>query len=788
MSNRHRNRGGSVAAAVCATLLALAAAQPATAQEKLQVDIPAQEMSQALMQFGRQIGTEILFEPDVVRGKRVQAVKGALHRDEVLKQLLSGSGLKFRETDQGAIVIESNKTVEEVVVTGAYEHEATSVGPLGARKLKDTPFSLGVMSGEMLENIHASSADDLLRLNPMLRTFGTSSRAGAGAANMTIRGFSMSSANGTAENGLRTQKDSVFMEEMERVEVLTGLSGFLYGPASVGGLVNYVTKRPPDASLLSVTAGSYGGSNLFAHGDVGGRFGANDQFGYRINALLQDGDTVVDEQSNRRELLSLAADWRITSDLVLQLNASSGDSVLKGSVPAWQVPVGVPYPRPQEPTDNYGQPFAGTEVDTDKVGASLHWRINDTFQFRASYRHAEDYVSWPYYVNNTYVPASGTYSQAIYSLRPSTSYRDAVSLLLDADFLTGPLRHKMTAGFFGDRSVTKEEAGPYFGLALTRTGLDYFAPPTYIDAPAQPALGGGALIRTSRRTARNFVIGDEISYGEHWSLLLGANHSTPISTTYDSITGAQGVTYQESEVSPSVSLLYKPKSFVTTYVSYVEALEPGVIVTNSGTQTYTNAGTALPPLVSEQFEVGAKLEWREALFTLALFDIDRGLQYALLNPDSTYTYVQSGRQTHKGVEFSVNGRVAERLFLYGGFTFLDPKVSRNEANPALNGKAPQIVSKEMAKLYAEYEPAFVPGLALTAGIAYTGRYAANTLNSVFLPSFTTGDVGARYSMRWNEDEITFRLTVANVTNERYWLTNSYVGAPRSVALSVQFKK
>ncbi len=56
----------------------------------------------------------------------------------------------------------------------------------------------------------------------------------------------------------------------KRIEVLNGLSGFLYGGANVGGAVNYVLKRPTSTPIANLTLGNYGGGQFFTHADLGG--------------------------------------------------------------------------------------------------------------------------------------------------------------------------------------------------------------------------------------------------------------------------------------------------------------------------------------------------------------------------------------------------------------------------------------------------------------------------------------------------------------------------------------
>ncbi|WP_368794747.1 TonB-dependent receptor, partial [Enterococcus sp. HPCN18] len=84
------------------------------------------------------------------------------------------------------------------------------------------------------------------------------------------------------------------------------------------------------------------------------------------------------------------------------------------------------------------------------------------------------------------------------------------------------------------------------------------------------------------------------------------------------------------------------------------------------------------------------------------------------------TYVQDGRQVHKGLEFTATGRLARQLSVVGGVTLLDAQVTRNPQTPALVGKTPANVAERLAKVYLEYDLDAVPGLTLTGGVFYTG--------------------------------------------------------------------
>src|SRR5688572_25285367 len=115
MQSLRINRSLQAVIAIVFGLLSVAVAPTgmAEATQKVRVDIPAQDLSAALTQFGRETGTEIVFAPDAVREKKTVAVKGEFERDRALQMLLEGSGLTYRVTAQGAIVVESAKTTAD---------------------------------------------------------------------------------------------------------------------------------------------------------------------------------------------------------------------------------------------------------------------------------------------------------------------------------------------------------------------------------------------------------------------------------------------------------------------------------------------------------------------------------------------------------------------------------------------------------------------------------------------------------------------------------------------------
>ena len=668
---------------------------------------------------------------------------------------------------------EKEKKPKEGSAEVGYKVEnVTITGPWGEMKLQDTPYSILVMPSEMIENTVASDPYQLFKMNPLTQSGYLTTLNDLPV--VWIRGFEQ-------QNPLRDGIPIYFgygisLEDTERVEVYSGLSGFLYGAASsfdVGGQVNYVTKRPTEERLNSITVGDYGGSQGFIHGDFGGPIG-DGKFGYRINIVEQpEGNTGVEHQTLQRDLFSGAFDYHIMDNLLLQVDIAHRDYLLRGQPAPWYFPKG-PYPSAYDANKLYSQKWTDNQMTGDSRGSNLTWDINDTFTFRAAYRHQEDTKEWVY-ISNTGL-TNGTYNQNQYGIAPVFYVNDGYYLYLDSKFATGPVEHKLTAGF----SASNYEGRYHIdqsGYKLD-TGLTIDNP--YVPEPSFPPYGDKAVYTPNTRADQNMTIGDDIRFSDKWSALAGLNNARI--DVKSAFYGSTPSSSDRSEVTPTLSLIYKPVPWISTYATYMEALQQGAVVPDTG---YANSGQVFSPIMSYQYEVGAKATVGGMLLTTALFRIEKANQITIPTAPLP-TINQDGREVHQGIEFTGTGKVTDRLTLWGGFTFFNATVE-DASTSVYDGKKPNYVAEQMAKVYAEYRLPGIEGLFLTGGVYYTGTQYADTLNTQKIPAYIIGDVGARYETMIKAYPTIFRLYVNNVTDKSYWSNPAMVGPPLTVAFSTQVK-
>lgn len=165
------------------------------------------------------------------------------------------------------------------------------LGPLGTRAWIDTPYSSTTVTQPMIKNQQAKSVAELLKYSPSTQM---QARGGMDVGRPQSRGMQGSVVANSRLDGLNIVSTTAFPVEMlERLDVLNSLTGALYGPASPAGQFNFVAKRPTPQPLREVTFGYQSRSAFSGHVDLGGHLDDDNTFGYRINALNEEGKAAL---------------------------------------------------------------------------------------------------------------------------------------------------------------------------------------------------------------------------------------------------------------------------------------------------------------------------------------------------------------------------------------------------------------------------------------------------------------------------------------------------------------
>lgn len=653
-----------------------------------------------------------------------------------------------------------------------YRVKKVQMGPLGEKSAQDTPLAIDTVSADLIKNTGAVSTADALRYVP---TVYVNTGASQLTPYYTLRGFSASVwTYNFAVDGMRSYSYYEPLDDKERVEVLHGATGLLYGITNPAGMINYVTKQPTAQKRNEVTVTNTG-DQLGGKLAMAGPLSEGSDVSYRFNiSYASPASTTIERQTEERKLVSGLVDWKFAKDsrAFFEAGFSEQDIDYGQSLFAWNSgTTNIQYvPKAPKAYKNFGASFAGSDDANTRVGAGFESKLNDVFSLRGRMRYTDVQRSF------TMLRQMWTDTALDYKVRQdsSSTFHNLLTQLntfLDADFATGFLKHKVSMG------VTWDDYRGGNPKSLAATSATY-ASDLYgsITAPAQLAATTGSPSYQSTAYT-NLLVTDQIALGPQWDLLLGATHASVDDLNISKNTAGKitRTRYDDSKVTPTLSLSFKPVTYLTTYVTYSQALTQGIVAPTSS----TNAGESFAPAVSSQYEAGAKATFGGMSLAAALFRISQAASMTVNN----YT-TQDGREVHTGAEFTATGKLTDRLTLVGGFTALNAKFTKSSAN---EGLTPRGVPERMARLYAEYELPWVEGLFVSAGASYTGRVPYNDADTLYVDPVTTFDGGLRYQHDVMGHPLTARLNATNITGENYWTTRSgllYLGNPRVVSLSL----
>jgi iron complex outermembrane receptor protein len=274
MRRQPRRRSTGINTLVTGTLRALsigtpvafvnAPATPAEAveHEMLAGGIPAQPLAQALEAFATQTGLQLVYVSGVVRNQRAHAVPAGLGASESLARMLEGTHLTFQYLTPRSIRILAatvdpparsgtappvDQTMQEVIVTANRRVE----------NAQHVPMTLQVMTEATLGKLNVTTFDDFVSYLPGVIAHGV----GPGQNNIYVRGLA-TGAGGVQSSGsigsfpnvavylddqsaqLPNRNLDVYAADLERIEVLEGPQGTLFGAGAEAGVVRYITNRP----------------------------------------------------------------------------------------------------------------------------------------------------------------------------------------------------------------------------------------------------------------------------------------------------------------------------------------------------------------------------------------------------------------------------------------------------------------------------------------------------------------------------------------------------------------
>ena len=352
-SGRTSGRRRTWRAAALAASLVAGAAQAAPSSAPVRLRIPAKPVRAALIDLALQADLSLGGDLDACLGD-APALSGRMPLDVALRRLLAGSGCVYVQPDARTVVVRKAAPVPAVrpaprpspvpepptsLALGEIVITAQRYPNLPGR----TPYGISVVSGTALDRAGTTSLSDLAGQVAGM----TVTNLGPGRDKILLRGLSDGAFTGQTQSMVALYLDDVpitynapdpdlRLADIDRVEVMRGPQGTLYGGGSLGGVLRIATHRP---DLDRFESSALVGVSQTAHGGIGAELEAmvnlplkpgrvalravgwrDSQDGYIDNPAL--GLTNVNASQREGVRLTLATaltdNWSATTNLTIQ--------------------------------------------------------------------------------------------------------------------------------------------------------------------------------------------------------------------------------------------------------------------------------------------------------------------------------------------------------------------------------------------------------------------------------------------------------------------------------------
>jgi len=371
-------------------------------------DIPAQPLTQALLVFSEQSGLAILLASPITLSQQSIPLTGSMPSLSALSTLLTGSGLTYKSVlGQGLVIVpvQDAAAIQQEILPSQKPllEEVVVIASKRATNLQDSPLTLTAISAQTINEQRISEVSRLVQHVPSLQVARNGDHSasmlylrGVGSDNYTEAGDSGVSTHVDGIYSSRSQGSAVMLYDLERIEVLRGPQGTLFGRNSTGGVINYHTVRPSDelAAKVDFTLGNErrrkfeGMLNLPVNErwSLRGALASDQAQGY-TDFASGSLTTDADKRYNNTELFSyrLSSDWQLSDQSHWWLSYERFEDSGNGSLPVvdYDTPVLIDTP-------------GATQLQQSSVRSQLDWNISPDLQisYIAGYSHMHRNQDW----------------------------------------------------------------------------------------------------------------------------------------------------------------------------------------------------------------------------------------------------------------------------------------------------------------------------------------------------------------------------------------------------------
>jgi iron complex outermembrane receptor protein len=650
-----------------------------------------------------------------------------------------------KKDENGEVVTLSEFNVTATQVNGYAAAESTA-GTRVVSTIRDLPFNVNVVTGELLDDFNALEFRDQMAFTSNVTGYETLS------SGYSIRGFD---ADVQLRNGFR-RIGLIDKVNIERAEVIKGPAASIYGAVFPGGTVNFVTRKPrarPQQRIV-VTAGNHD----LLRGQVSstGPIGHSNELFYRIDAAADQRTFDQKYKEKNQATASGQLLWKPSGDTSINLEFEWLERRERGITSNSTVPFRIqtlvldPYRvQPATGTPRTYTRYLGiaTEIiDFNSQGphtyanryvrnvtGTLEHRLTDWLSLRSAANWFErGLVRQEAGGRDQFNPQTRTVQRGTARYRPFPEGGAAWQNDLLATFTTGEVKHKLLLTLDYQRQIQQPKqwdaavnqafpASVANGLSVDNPDYNFVA---YKD---NPTLFTPIQNEDDSIDIYGAFLSERVTLLEGRFIgLAGVRYDSAKSVTDDRVTATKtditshAVTHQ---LGMNFRIINELTLYANTSRSFVPQFGSGLDV--------NGVRFNLPNETGKGWEAGVKagLLSNRVTFTLGYFDITLDNVPTTVNDPATGRTVTltNGRQASKGVELDFNYAPTADLQFFGGYGYTDAKIVSFEGARHLVGTPTRRTPKNTFGLGAKYDfrSGALRGAYLTLGYKYNGESLPN---------------------------------------------------------------
>ena len=591
----------------------------------------------------------------------------------------------------------------------------------------------------------------------------------------SIRGFDSLSSGLILTDGSPEPEATFYqMYNVERIEVLKGPGGFLYGSNPLAGAVNIVRKQPLPTSFFDFK-GSAGSFDTF-EGAFDWNTGSVDQpFSYRINGLLRDQGSHRPGKGGKTRAINPSISWRPNESTWVNLNIEYMSA-------SFTPDSGLPVMRDElvavDRGTNYQSPLDASEQELFRFQLDVEKEVSDFLTIRNKfYRRDLDWESNGTIYSGAF-PTGPTSFGLIRNWLELSDNQEITGNQFEAvlSFKTGSIQHALLAGLELTRYADVFTLGVNL-LPMT----DLYNPAESTNSTPIPLPGASFGGDAKSLTIAPYII-DQIDFKENIHLLVGGR--------LDKIDFKDKLTNRErddSEFSPMFGLLYAPTEQLSVYGSFSRAFaqpSPRVIGQNS-------------PEKSFQLETGIKKHFTNinGEVTLAIYQLSR--ENIPIADDSGFTQ-QIGNQRSRGIEIDFAAKPTSNSTAIATYAFNNATLTNFKESIMISLAPPAFAVFDRSGNRPAFAPAHILNFWLNHNLSerWSIGGGGNFVSSQFIAEDNLFEIESRLTLdatvAYRLRKILLRLNLRNLTNKEYYLrgfggTSVIPAPPISAYFTVEVK-